>query len=183
MPGKTPYEAYNAFVNPLSEALACVATAKATTGHDGKTALGKVHNLHLTGTNNDGFVRLKGEPRLELRSRFAYSIIEDPQPAGRYRCTTRRYAHALQTLDGREVIVYHWHPGGSSKVDHPHIHIGSFLLRPDAVLRRGHHIYSGRVTFESVVRFAIELGAEPFYDDWDQRLAASEGPHIKHRSW
>jgi hypothetical protein len=58
MPGRNAYEAFSAFVGPLANALSCVATVKITASAGGKNDLNKVHELHLTGVRDDGYVRL-----------------------------------------------------------------------------------------------------------------------------
>lgn len=42
---------------------------------------------------------------------------------------------------------------------------------------------TGRMTFENAVRWAVEFGAVPMHDNWEDRLALAEAPHILHRSW
>ncbi|MCW2675188.1 MAG: hypothetical protein JWR70_228 [Modestobacter sp.] len=45
------------------------------------------------------------------------------------------------------------------------------------------HLVTGRMTFENAVRWAVEFGAVPMHDNWEDRLALAEAPHILHRSW
>lgn len=185
MPGKSPYQAFSAFVEPLADALTCISQVRFEVSEGGKNVLGVNHALYLTGTKiNDGHARLKGEPRLEFRARMFYEIIaDDRRDYGPYRVTTRSYDYSLRTADCRGIIDYHWHPSGRSHEIRPHIHIGNAQLAEDAVLAKKDHILCGRVTLEEVIRNAIGQGAVPLIDKWDDRLTLSESPHKLFRSW
>jgi hypothetical protein len=184
MPGRSAYEAYEAFVAPLASALSCIAVAKIQPSQGGKNVLHEDHNLHITGVANDQYVRLKGEPAFELRARMVYRLIEDPRPAyGPLRVTTKSYDYSLRLATGQGVFDYHWHPDGNSHETRPHLHIGSSQLAADGVIAKKRHLHTGRITFESVIRTVIEIGATPLREDWENRLNAAEWPHIQHRSW
>ena len=45
------------------------------------------------------------------------------------------------------------------------------------------HILTGRVTFETVIRLLIRLGAQPRYPDRSDLLDLCETPHVLYRSW
>ena len=184
MPGRTPYEAYRAFVTPLAKALACVAIAKIQASAGGMSVMHRDHHLYLTRQGYGDYVRLKGERGFELRARMVYRLIEDPRPThGPIRVTTRAYDYSLRLTTGEAVVDYHWHPGGGSHEELPHLHLGSAQLRQDGVIGNKHHLPTGRITFEGVIRTVIELGATPLHDDWFERLRDTEDLHIRHRSW
>jgi hypothetical protein len=184
MPGRTPNEAYRAFVEPLARALACVATAKIQPSVGGTHVFHRDHNLYLTRQGDSDYVRLRGEPALDFRARMVYRLIEDPRAGfGPIRVTTRAYDYSLRLATGESVVDYHWHPDGVSHEARPHLHLGSAQLQPHGVIGRKHHLPTGRVTFESVIRTAVELGATPLHEDWQQRLEDTETPHIRYRSW
>ncbi|MFY1688044.1 hypothetical protein [Plantactinospora sp. WMMB782] len=186
MPGRTPYEAFSAFVTPLADALKCVTWPKVATSPGGTALLDRKHNLHLTGPQgeNDGYLLLRGEDDLEFRARMFYQIIEDRREGyGPYRCTTLGYDYSVRKPDGAAVVDYHWHPIGLSHERRPHIHLGSSQLRPDAVLSNKQHMLTGRTTLESVIRNLIGLGVRPRYPDWAAQLDICEGPHILYRTW
>ncbi|MFI7075622.1 hypothetical protein [Micromonospora sediminicola] len=91
-----------------------------------------------------------------------YQIITDPREGyGPYRVTTRGYDYSVRQTDGAAVIDYHWHPVGLSHEKRPHLHLGSSQLRADAVLSNKQHILTGRLTFESVIRDLLGMGAAP----------------------
>lgn len=184
MPGRSPYEAWSAFVSPLTDALSCVATAKAMTSAGGKLELGPSHTLHITGTVDDGYVKIGGPQHLEFRAHIYYEIIRDERDGyGPYRVTTRGYDYSICRSDRAAVLDYHWHPNGQSHEVRPHIHLGSTQLHPDAVLSNKQHLTTGRVTFETAIRQAVDLGAVPRFEDWSKRLDTCEGPHLQHRTW
>jgi hypothetical protein len=179
LPGKRPAEAFHAFVEPLQDALSCLAQAKVTVSAGGVNVAGRVHALTV---NNDQSIRLKAKPLL-LRVRMQYEIIQDDRPDyGPWRVTTRGYSHEVQLTSGEAVVSWHWHP--DSTVQEPHIHNGSTQLAADAVLSRRHHIPTDRVSLESVVRFCLDdLGVEPLRDNWDEVLTLRESMFKLHRSW
>lgn len=87
------------------------------------------------------------------------------------------YAYAIRDRERRELLAYHWHPGGSSPFVWPHLHLGGRLLRTDVARPFGRtHWPTERVTLTAVLRAAIAgLGVEPLRDDWEERLAAADG--------
>lgn len=168
-----------AFLEPIQDAVSCVAQGKITVSPGGQHASGPVHALTV---NFDQPAKLKAKPLL-LRVRMQYAIIRVESPErGPWRVTTHGYAHEVQQSDGQAVISWHWHP--STQLSEPHIHAGSTQLAEEAVLSRRHHIPTDRVSLEGVVRFCIaELGAEPRRDDWEKILDLNEGLFKLHRSW
>lgn len=183
MPGRTPYLAVDAFLDPLRSALACVAQTKIIVTSSGRREVDQEHWWALPG--DDGYIRLGGPGRLQMFARMRYKIITDKRKDyGPYRVTTRGYMYGLRSPDNREVLQYHWHPSGQSHEQMPHLHIGSAQIADDAVISESHHLPTGRITFESVIRMAIkEFRVEPLHEDWEDRLMAAETPHILYRSW
>jgi hypothetical protein len=39
------------------------------------------------------------------------------------------------------------------------------------------------MTFENAIRWAADFGAVPLREDWSNRLALAETPHLLHRTW
>ena len=70
----------------------------------------------------------------------------------------------MQTIDGAEVIAFHWHPNGRGDADAvstPHTHIGSTQLNPAGVISKKHHIPGRRMSVEEVLRYCItEIGVD-----------------------
>lgn len=183
MPGKSPYRAFEAFIDPLKSAISCVAQAKFVVPAEAKSVIETEHFLTLNG--EDGYIQLAGERRLQLLARMRFMIIRDKRKDyGPYRVTTLAYMYGLRTYDHREVLQYHWHPSQRTHEPKPHLHIGSAQIADDAVISQGHHLSTGRVTLESVIRMAIrEFRAEPVQARWEDILTAAETPHLLFRSW
>jgi hypothetical protein len=119
MPGRTPYEAYRAFVEPLAAALACVATAKIQPSAGGTHILYRDHNLYLTRQGDSDYVRLQGEPALDFRARMVYRLIEDPRAGfGPILDTTRAYDYSLRPATG-EAVLPGVGTGGSARAGSP----------------------------------------------------------------
>jgi hypothetical protein len=89
-----------------------------------------------------------------------------------FRCLTKGYWYTVSDSELEEIISWHWHPSSHPS---PHVHVkGGF----------DGHIPSGRVTFESVVRFTIdEIGVTPAHQRWEQVLTEQEDRHRDHRTW
>ncbi len=114
----------------------------------------------------------KSDDRVHLAATQTLTPYRDPE-RGEYRCKTDRYSYTITGSDERtEMVSWHWHP---ETYHAPHVHVPS--------LDR-HHIPSGRVTFESVVRFLIEdVGVGPARSDWATVLVQEEQSHLDFRSW
>ncbi len=184
MPGRSPADAFSAFIAPLKNALKCIALTHVETTKGGRDQIDVTHGLYLTGRQNEGFLSLKGPAKLEFMGRMMYAIIKDDRPGkGPFRVTTRGYGYTLRKSTKEVIIDYHWHPTGNSDEVRPHIHLGASQLRPDAVITNKQHVLTGRTTFEQAIANAIQMGAEPLRPDWEAVLAATERPHLEHRTW
>lgn len=180
MPGRTPYEAVEAFLQPLRRTISCIASAQLNPSPGGRQKTGKVHALVVNWN----------EP-LELRSdrykylfsaRMKYEIVKtDPDQPGRWRVSTRAYDYEIQLDSGEVVVRYHWHPDTRPT---PHMHVGQKQLSPGAVLSQKSHLSTSRVPLEAVIRMCIgELHVKYLRDDWALVLDECEERFVKHRSW
>ena len=83
--------------------------------------------------------------------------------------------------DPHEVLSWHWHP---ESMPSTHIHTSVREFEPD-----GHklHVPSGRVSFEDVLRFAMDeldvLPSRQYRDTALARLEANNRRHVIHRRW
>lgn len=177
MPGRTPRDAFGVFRDALQSIISCIAHAKITVSPHGQYLHGAVHSLSV---NNNKPIPLA--PDVLLRIRMQYSIIEDKEREdGPWRVTTKAYDYELQDSEGETIVAWHWHPETRS---YPHTHTGRTQLARDALLSRKHHVPSGRVSLESVIRFCIEeFGAKALRDDWRDVLDSTETPFRLYRSW
>lgn len=183
MPGRTPQEAFKAFVEPLQAGISCIAQAKVCASKGGKDALGTLHSLYLTGSPRR-YVPLSGVP-LEFCGFMEYELIETGGKGDdRYRVTTKGYGYSIRTLQGERLVSWHWHPDGLSHETRPHMHLEEGLIGKSDHTNSKKHLIDERVTFETVVRNIIEFfGARPLVTDWDRRLHDSEDVHKMFRSW
>jgi hypothetical protein len=126
--------------------------------------------------NGKGGLRIPQLGILKARQHFRLVQAESRRRRNardKFRVTTLSYLYDLR-LNGGAEIHWHWHPGGTSKEQRPHMHLSS---HPDAYLPCARH------TLEDVVESCIELGAEPACADWQFRLDETRGAHNEHRSW
>jgi hypothetical protein len=182
LPGRSPREAVDGFLEPLRDTVSCIARAKITLSPGGWGVTGKVHALTV---NDDQPIKLRRRrPGLMLRIGMQYEIVPTDEPdRPPWRVTTRGYAYEMQTASGELVWSYHWHPL-SGRILYPHTHLGHTQLAEDAVLHQKAHNPTGRVSLESVVRACItEYGVTPMHDDWDKTLALRESDFVQYRSW
>jgi len=154
----------------------------------GRQTLGRVHTIAWSEAEP---VRVRGpeDDILTLDLSIQYEIVHLPhdKDRGPYKVSTRGYMHALQTIDGAEVIAFHWHPNGKGDGDTvraPHTHIGSTQLNPAGVISKKHHIPGRRMSVEEVLRYCItEIGVMPLRNDWEPVLADSEDLFRMWASW
>lgn len=127
-------------------------------------------------------LQLYGASRLEISIFHSYTF--EPT-AGERRSVTirsRDYAYQILVRDGPELIAVHWHPGREDQPDFPHVQITGQAGMVS--IQKRHHIPTGRVSLESVIRFAIEeLGVRPLRPDWDRVLAAGQAAFDARRTW
>ncbi|WP_330182751.1 hypothetical protein OHB26_03265 [Nocardia sp. NBC_01503] len=174
MPGRTPQEAVQNYIDPLKRAVGCldgysqifVADRVGKVGSQGAWMLNGPEGMELK-----GFGTLFAEQRFEL-------VETDPErfdiSVGRFRISTRMYNYKLvREAEGIE-IRWHWHPVGNSHEFRPHIH-PSFNLKA--------HMPSPRYSLEEIVESCISLGARPSCEDWQSRLLETDGIHKLYRTW
>ncbi len=114
-------------------------------------------------------VRLRGENQLGLTVAEEYELTE--VAAGEWEARIVSYFYAFEHA-GSELLAYHWHPQGHSRVTEPHLHVmgnREFSGQPVGKL----HLPTGAIRLEEIVALAIsELGAEPLREDWRAVLGA-----------
>lgn len=170
MPGRTPAEAFRAFMEPIEAAVACLGNAKVTTSPGGMTNTHVDHSWTLNGPGKA--MVFKGG--YCFRASMKYRFIEHE---GGYRVTTLEYIYSLSCGED-ELWDLHWHPVGSSPETRPHLHA--------AILGAGGkraHRPTGRMTFEDAVEWVIASGVTPVREDWAEILSGSKAVHVQHRSW
>ena len=90
---------------------------------------------------------------------------------------TTRYAYTLLDHAGRELLAFHWHPGGRSPVAFPHLHVSAALRSTTpsgaaAVLPLDKvHVPTGHLSVAAAIRLLVaELGVTALTTDWPNRL-------------
>lgn len=173
MPGDSPQQAVDAFLEPIQRAVACLGPGKIVVSPGGRHAPNVIHAWTLCPTEG---MPLRGLGTLTATMNYEIVAVDPARhEGGRWRVSTRSYAYTLTLADGTEDWAMHWHPVGYSPVTTPHFHFRQ--RRP-----RG-HFASERHTFEMAVRWCIELGATPARPDWDVVLAETEAIHRLWRTW
>ena len=118
MPGKTPYEAVEAHVQPLQEAVSCLSHAAHFATAGGHFVSEKPHALTLV---NGVRLRLQDSQDTDLTLSVSqqYHIVE--HEVG-FRVHTLKYAYKIDNwYDAHEVMAYHWHP--MEQIKYPHLHL------------------------------------------------------------
>ncbi|NCT90268.1 hypothetical protein GXB85_04775 [Cellulomonas sp. APG4] len=168
MPGRTPPEAFEAFIEPIRRALSCLGPAKITLSQHGR----QVGDTRAWTLNNGLGLAMRGGWHLDAT--MHYEIIPT-QDTSAWRVTTRAYRYRVACADA-ELVRMHWHPSGNSPHTLPHLHI-------PALAAATHHLPVTRLTFEDAIEWAISLGAPPAREDWRDVLGETRALHIEHRSW
>lgn len=174
MPGRTPAEAFRAFIEPIQEALSCLGQAKAQSSPGGRTEPNQDHAWMINRGN--GFT----VKAWHFSAEMGYRIIRD-ETNGPWRVHTTGYRYRL-SVAGQDVFRMHWHPNSKSPIRYPHLHAN---LSPKQQLAEslGAHLETDRMSLERALRWAFELGMPPGRADWEQCLQRSEELHLQHRTW
>lgn len=119
-------------------------------------------------------VRLDHDRGLALSAVLYYQLVEATDPIGSWTARPTAYYYALEDLDGREVLAYHWHPEAQGQIAFPHLHLGAGAAPQGFDLVRV-HLPTGQISLEAVLRLAItDFGVHPRRPDWDEILRQSQ---------
>lgn len=169
-------EAVLAFLEPLR-------LAANTTTQDRLITCGytpdELHTVTFGGQPLGIRLRARHGSHITLRCSHQFRVTADPDG---WRVHTEGYVYVLEDDGSHELVSYHWHPRSEvSSVGTPHMHVPAQTALHDL-----HHAHfpTGRVSFESVIRFAIEeFGVVPLANDYRQRLAEAEARFRTHGTW
>ncbi len=179
MAGRTPAQAVQAFIDPLSRAASCVTRAVINISPGGYAPRGGPHAASL---GHGQAVPLK-DCDLAISAGLQYDVVwTDDEDRGPWKVTTRAYVYALRQRDESEILAFHWQPGVSGP-PWPHLHVGTCVLQPDHLLDRKKHIPTGRIALEDVIALAIEMGAVALRDDYQQVLEETRQLFLRWRTW
>jgi len=92
------------------------------------------------------------------------------------------YSYRLLERNGRELLVFHWHPDPTVPAPtFPHLHVSARLTvatprgEPDALPLAKLHLPTGHVSLPAVVRMLIEeFAVRPLTSTWQARLMEAE---------
>ena len=173
-------------IGSLQNALHCVTQAKPR--HDGWS----VGADHAVTFQHDSEVTLR---RSDHRSSLRFALSQgyritrdlDADQVQRFRLTATHYDYGIMANDGREIVVFHWHPerGG---VTWPHLHVGSLMIdstRHDIGRRfSGLHLPTSRISIEQVVRALItQFDVTPLRANWQSILDEGDVAFKQTRTW
>jgi hypothetical protein len=165
------YEAVHALLDPLQQAISCVANAKlVASGYD------LARERQALALNRGLPVPLRGASRLSVKVIHHYRVVEI-EPHRGWHAHTTGYLYTFQEQSSeREIIAYHWHPWPTLPAfPHLHLYAGAEVGYP--YLPKS-HLPTGRVTLQAVLRLALtELAVLPARGrerDWATILDATE---------
>jgi hypothetical protein len=179
LPGKTPEEAVEGFLEPLRQAAGCI-TAQPLLG-SGYRPSPHPHSVFFAPRGTPvPLDAASGKRGIELFLSLLYRIRDEPAARRSWQVDLAGYIYRILDRGGREVIAYHWHPESAGPA-FPHLHLSGRLppvdLGPDVAPAAiaDMHLPTGHVTLAAFVRLLIaEFGIEPLRADWESVLAASE---------
>lgn len=168
----------------LEAALHCVTQAKTT--HSG-WAINTDHSISFQHFPEITLRRSANRSPLRLKISIGYRITPMPVSESEYHLTISYYAYSISAINGREIVVFHWHPGGVG-IDWPHLHVGSLLVdssQHDIGRRFSRlHLPTSRVSIEQVVRALItQFDVTPIRSDWQTILDEGDLMFRQARTW
>jgi hypothetical protein len=115
---------------------------------------------------------------LLLEVRIEYRIEQTDSRA--FGARALAYVYTILDRNENEIVAFHWHPGGGSRVRQPHLHVLHRSSIPpsvdlDDLALADLHLATGYVRFRDVVHMLIEeIGVQPLRDDWRDVLHVGE---------
>ena len=166
--GRSAAEAVNSYRHSIQRLISCV-TDSVVDVAGGYHPSPVPHTLAL---NSGEPVSLNGPSRLMLGLRQNYRIVETGPSEQTHEVEIAGYNYVVYDSERIEVLIYHWHPRGSSLVATPHLHLkqGSEVGRSEV---RDAHLPTGFVPLASFLRLlVVDLGVQSLRSDWDTVLTA-----------
>jgi hypothetical protein len=134
-------------------------------------------------------LRTASSPAVYLSFGQRFVVVRDETiEDGPFRIHTREYWYRFELDDDVELLAFHWTPEtqNSQEKRYPHLHVGAALLVETTPILPGvlhkRHIPTGRVSIESIIRFAIEeLGVLPLIPNWSDVLEQGQRQFDRYR--
>jgi hypothetical protein len=129
-----------------------------------------------------------GFPRFGFSLRQRYQLVhipEDPE-RGPWKVRTVDYYYAVHDDQGKELFAYHYHPGGRSRMQRPHVHFRALTVtRPEF---EAAHYPTGRVALEEVLWMLLDeqdnkFGVRPLRANWREVLQRGLAAFERWRTW
>jgi hypothetical protein len=176
MPGRTPSEAFEAFMEPIKAVVSCLGSAKIMPSAGGRSAPAVVHSWALNGSTGMAF-----SGGWHFEAMMHYELVQGAV-SREWKVKTHGYRYRL-AIHGSHLWRIHWHPTITSGYDLPHVHLNLGLPGevPDDAM--GQHHPTGRMTFEDAVEWVFNQDISPARADWRDVLNSSRDLHIEHRTW
>jgi hypothetical protein len=180
VPGSSPHDAFQKFINPLQRAISCVTPVVFDRRGDDRPFI--EHPLTLDEGQPVSVRRNPGRPALAVRITQRYQIVRAAGRRGPWKVQTVGYWYTLEDREGQEIIAYHWHPAETPHILYPHMHAeqgGNGLIE----LQKA-HLPTGRIAVEEFLRLLIETFAvRPRRVDWNRILRETQAEFEKWRTW
>lgn len=186
MAAKTPEQAVDAFVARVQSTFSCLSNATVvpsgiTPGRD------QALTLYVPGASQPNHVALTthgGVGEISFRFAHAYTVTREPGDTKQepYKVSTRHYQYRILDIAGREIVIYDWHPSGSSSFTTPHVHVpgaGAITLaqrpgnpRLGVKTHLGDmHLPTAHIVLEDVVELLIrDFQVDPQRSNWESVL-------------
>ena len=168
MTGRTPAEAVSNYIGSIQRLISCISDAVVSV-EGGYYVSDTSHVLRL---NQDRPVRLGRMSGLWLTLKQYYHIVETEGLRVHWTIAIEGYEYTIVDSDGREILTYHWHPGGQSPIAFHHLHLehGAEVGREELQTA---HLPTGYVSVADIIRLLIvDFGATPQRGDWESVLDA-----------
>ena len=180
IPAKNDSQARGRYARFLQLSLSCVSRTVWITA---PTPYGRRDTISLTPQEDPVRLRTRSGEVFHLSASQLFHFEDDSRYEGERKVSTDAYAYRLwpdRDRDG-ELLDWHWHPGPDG-VSTCHLHLGRGLGTRDDLHKL--HLPTARVSFESVVGFAIrEMAVQPLREDWEEILFDSHTRFEKYRTW
>ena len=192
MAGRDVVDAFNNFVAPMNETLGCMTSGRLGIKGRLNGRIGRPSSVIFNRGQSLVLARNDLEPiHFGAMHRFRCIEVADDE-RGLVKIESIEYWHSFDVFRGnvlRELFSFHWTPEllEGEGINEPHLHLKTPMIHPDAPLSNKtfgkFHIPTGRVSLESIVRFAIvDLNVVPRTPNWDATLKRNEQTFSAYRT-
>jgi hypothetical protein len=162
--GRSPSQAVQRYIEPLTDALQCVTQRRLSRPPTRELKLDTLYEANLGDMDP---VVLAGPTPLMFSAGQNFEIVEIDRddPRGRFAIRPRGYFYEIATADDRQILSFHWQPDAKPSrssdrvVTLPHIHVGTAISAGQAAVGRDFHkvhIPTGVVPLSDVVWLLID---------------------------